>query len=380
MVNRDAVVREAAESEFPRMFGTVAVILSIILLAQVLTDLRAYQTPTVAVAVWLGMIGAAAWLVPRARAAGGLTGIQAAGAITIAITAVVLIGWDRRTQGAAGTPDWSIIGTVWLLALVALSRRARMWVSGALLIFAAHAVFVIDVPDVTALTVARLAAAGYIMAVILAVLAALRPALRTNAALAARRAALASRSAAERAAAAAVREDRRERRALLEMEALPLLRGIADGTLDPADRAVRELCARHAATLRQALTDRVPNTGHLLAELDPALRAARARGLHVEVQAVGDPGSPVREVAGATLAAVDAVMSALPPHQVLLTILGCGDDAELYLIFDRPLRAVPDVTAIRRQVPAAARWDAAVGVDDSGAGCLEVRWCKAEPA
>jgi hypothetical protein len=213
-----------------------------------------------------------------------------------------------------------------------------MWVSGALLIFAAHAVFVIRVPDVTAVTMARLAAAGYTMAVILTVFAALRPALRANAALAARRAALASRSAAERAAAVAVCEDRRQRRAVLEMEALPLLRGIADGTLDPADREVRERCARHAATLRQALTDRVPNAGDLLAELDPALGTARARGLRVEVQVVGDPGHPAREVAGATVAAVDGVMSALPPHPVLLTILESGDDVELYVIFDRPPR------------------------------------------
>jgi hypothetical protein len=376
MVSRDKAVREAAESELPRMFGTMAVILSIILLAQVLTDRHDYRDPAVPVAVWLGMIVAAVWLVPRARAGGGLTGAQATGAVAIAIAAVVLTGWDRRTQGVIGTADWSIIGTVWLLALVALSRPAWMWVSGALLIFAAHAVFVIQVPDVTALTMARLAAAGYIMAVILAVFAALRPALRTNAALAARRAALASRSAAERAAAAAVHDDRRARRAVLELEALPLLRGIAGGTLDPADRGVRERCARHAATLRQALTDRVPNAGGLLAELDPALRAARARGLRVEVQVVGDPGNPVREVAGATVAAVEGVMSALPPHPVLLTILESGDDVELYVIFDRLLRTTPDVTALGRQVPATARWHATVGIDDSGAGCLEVRWRK----
>jgi hypothetical protein len=47
------------------------------------------------------------------------------------------------------------------------------------------------------------------------------------------RAALASKSPGERAAVAAVREDRRDRLALLELKALPLLRGIAEGTLDP---------------------------------------------------------------------------------------------------------------------------------------------------
>ena len=188
----------------------------------------------------------------------------------------------------------------------------------------------------TSLSLARLAATAYSLVVALAVFAALRPTWRTHARFAARRVLLASRSAAERAAVAAVQEDRRARRALLEMEALPLLRGIAEGTLDPADTAVRERCARHAATLRRALIDRPQDAGGLLAELEPALTAARARGLWVEVQVVGDPAAPIPEVAAATLAAVDWVLSALPAQQVTLTVLASGDAVELYLTFGRP--------------------------------------------
>jgi hypothetical protein len=112
----------------------------------------------------------------------------------------------------------------------------------------------------------------------------------------------------------------------------------------------------------------------LLAALDPALHAARARGLPVEVQVVGDPGHPTREVVTATLAAVDGVMSALPPHPVTLTVLASEDDVELYVSFDRPPQATLDVTGLRRTVPPAARWRATVDVGDTGAGCLEVRW------
>jgi hypothetical protein len=216
--------------------------------------------------------------------------------------------------------------------------------------------------------------------VTLAFFAALRPALRAHARTAARTAALASRSAAKRAVAAAVRDDRRRRLALLEAEALPLLRGIADGTLDPGRREVRERCARHAATLRRALADRPRQAGEVLAELEPALSAARARGLPVEVQVVGDPGRPMREVAGATLAAVDGVMSALPPQPVTLTVLASGDDVELYMTFDVPPLAALDMAELRLTVPASAHWHAAVDVDDTGAGCLEVRWWKAVPA
>jgi hypothetical protein len=376
MVSGDGVATEAYESELPRLAGTLAAIWQFAILILVLADLHDYRQPAVPAAVWLGMLAAAAWLVPRARA-GGLSGADATVAVAVAVAAVAVVGWDRRASGGTGTVDWSVLGTGWLLALVALSRPAWMWVSGALLIFATHAVFTIRLLGMASLGLARLAVTAYTLVVILVIFAALRPTLRTHAALTARRAALASRSAAERAAMAAVHEDRRERLALLEANALPLLRGIADGTLDPADSEVRERCARHAATLRRALVDRVQNAGWLLAELEPALRSARARGLPVDVQVVGDPGRPMWEVASATLAAVDGVLSALRPHPVTLTILASGNEVELYVTFSAAPKVTPDMTGLARQVPAATRWCATIDVDDTGAGCLEVRWHKA---
>ncbi len=376
---RDPAARDPYESELFRVAATLAAIWQLTLLIQVLINFHDYRQPAVPVAVWLGVLGVACWLVPRARA-GGLTGAQAAAAIAVAVAAVALIGWERRAHGTTGTVDASVFTTGWLLALVALSRPARVWVSGALLIFAAHAVFAIHVPGVTSLSLARLAVTAYTMVVILVIFAALRPTLRTHEGMTARRAALASRLAAERAAAAAVGHDRRGRLALLEADALPLLRSIADGTLDHADARVRERCARYAATLRRALTDRPPDSGGLLAELEPALRAARARGVPAEIQVVGDPGRPPPGVTGATLAAVEAVMSALPPHPALLTILASGDDVELYVTFDRPPQAAPDVAELGAWVPRAAHWLAAIDVDDTGAGCLEVRWRNAGPA
>jgi hypothetical protein len=379
MVSRIDVVPDAYESELPRMVGAVAFIWQLTLLVQVLAYLRDYRQAAVPIAVWLGMSAAAVWLVPRARG-GGLTRAQTAVAIAVAVAAVATIGWDRRMHGAGGSVDWSVVGTAWLLALVALSRPAWEWVSGALLVFTAHAIFTIHMAGVTSLGLARLASTAYTLMVVLVVFAALRPTWRTQAGMAARRGLLASRSAAEHAAADAVHEDRRRRLAVLEADALPLLRGIADGTLDPADSEVRERCARHAATLRRALVDRAQQAEGLIAELEPALRAAKARGLPVEVQVVGDPGRPMREVAGATLAAVDGIMSALPPHPVTLTVLASGDDVELYVAFERPPRETPDVTELRRGVPAIAHWRATVDVDDTGAGCLEVRWWKAVAA
>jgi hypothetical protein len=378
MVSRDGVMQEAYDFELPRAVGVVAAIWQLTLLIQVLAYLHDYRQPAVPVAVWIGMLAAAVWLVPRARA-GGLTRAQAAVAIAVALAAVVAVGWERRAHGAVGTVDWSVVGTGWVLALVALTRPATEWLSGALLVFAAHAVLAIRLLGVTSLSLARLAATAYTLVVILVAFAALRPTWSTHARMAARRGMLASRSAAERAAVAAVTEDRQVRRALLEMEALPLLRGIAEGTLDPADPKIRQRCARHAATLRRALTDRPQDSGGLLAELEPALRAARARGVWVEVQVVGDPAPGGPEAARATLAAVDRVLGALPPQQLTLTVLAADDAVELYLTFDRPPLAAADVAELGHPVPATARWSAAVDVDDTGSGCLEVRWRTAVP-
>jgi hypothetical protein len=330
------------------------------------------------------MLAAAAWLVPRSRA-GGVSGRQAILAIACAVAAVVLVGVERRASAAAGTVNWSILGTIWVLALVALSRPAWAWVSGAVLVLAAHAVFIIRALGVSPLSLAQLGAATYIIVVILAVFAGLRPTLGIQADVAARRATLASTSAAERAAAAAVRDDRARRFALLEMEALPLLRGIADGTLDPGDHAVQQRCAAHASALRHSLVDRPQAAGGLLAGLEPALGAARARGLLVEVQVVGDPGEPGPDVAGAALAAVERVLGALPPGPVTLTVLSSGDDTEMYLTFGGPLPAAPDLPGrpdladLGYGLPAAAGWRAAVDVDETGPGCLELGWRKVVP-
>jgi hypothetical protein len=371
----DAVVQEYA-SGLPRIFGMLVAIWQLALLIQIISYRHEYRQLWAAFAVWFGLVGVAFWLVPRTRA-GGLTRRDAAVAIVAAIVAVCMLGWEHKLRGAEGSVDWSVFGSSWLLALVAVSRPAWEWVSGAVSVLIAHVAFDYEVTGVTALSLARLAGSTNALVVLLVIFAALQPTVRTHARMAAHRVALASRSAAERAAAAAVREDRRQRLALLEVGALPLLRGIADGTLDPADPAVREQCARHAATMRRALVDQSPTGSGLLAGLAPALTSAREHGVAVEVQVVGDPGAPAPEAAGAARDAVGSLVSALPPQPVLLTVLASGADVELYVAFEQPPRTVLDLGRLGAQVPAAAGWSASVDVSEAGSGCLEVRWSNA---
>lgn len=370
---RRAATADAYDFDLPKVVGAVAAIWQLAVLAQVIAYLHDYRQPAVVIGVWLGLLAAAAWLIPRVRA-GGLTAAEAAWAIAIAVAAVALVGWERRLHGAGGPVDWSVVGSGWLLALVAISRPPRAWICGAVLVFAVHAIFAIRVLGATTLDLARLSVTAYSLVIIVAVFAAVRPVTAAYARLAARRSALLSQSAAERAVAAAIRADQSERLALLETEALPLLRGIADGTLAVTDGEVRQRCASYAATLRRALVDRAGDAGGLLAELAPVLSSARDRGTPAELQLVGDPGFPPPEVASATVAAVDGVLRALPPHPVTLTVLVDEEDVELFVTFDQPPGAVPDLARLNQSVPAAARWHAAVEVGDTGAGCLEVRW------
>ena len=367
-------MRHAYESELPRVLGMLAVTWQIVFGIQILGYLHEYRDPAVPVVVWLGLLMTARWLVPRTRA-GDLTGAEAAFAIMIAVTAVSLCGWADRLPGAVGSVDWSVFGTSWLLALVAVSRPAREWVTGTLLVFGAHFIFATPILGASALGMTKFTATTFALAVIGIMFASLRPTIRTQARIAVQRADLESLSAAKGAAVAAIGADRRERLALLEIEALPLLRGIADGTLDPADPRVRERCARHAGTLRRSLT--VRDRDEVVPGLEPVLRAASERGLPVDVRVMGDPGRPEPAVAVATLAAVKQVISALPPHPVTLTVLAADDVVELYVTFTEP--PLSSVTVVRSapDVPTAARWRAAVNLDETGAGCLEVSWRKA---
>lgn len=380
-------VADATESAVPRLVGAIAIALPSGLLIQALVDHATYRHPVVPVVVWLSMLAAAAWLMPRARA-GDLSTAHAGLAVLAAAAAVIAIGLDHKVTGTAGTTmDWTILGTLWLLALIALSCPARLWVPGAALVIGIQGVFVLRALGASPLGLTRLAVSAYVVVSILAIFSALRPALRTRAEIALRRAALTSRSAAEHAAAAAISEVRHGRLELLEMEALPLLRGIAGGNLDPADSEVRGQCAQLAATLRLALADRTLTAGTgLLADLEPVLSVARSRNVPVEIQVIGDPGRPGEDVVRAIQAAAGDILQVLPAQPVILTVLASGEQAELFLTFERAPGAGCDVPRLRQDVAglgsavrANAAWRAMLEVEDTGQGCLEVSWRKAVP-
>jgi hypothetical protein len=377
VVSAHQVVGDVAEAGLLRMIGTIAVILPAVALAQVLVNAHDYRQPAAVIAVWLAVLGAAAWLAPRMRAR-VLPAAETAAAIAIAIAAVTVVGAERSGSVMPGSVDLAILGTLWLLVVVALSAPSRVSVPAALTVYAVHSALLIRAEGMNPLTLSELEAAAYICAAFLIAAAVLRPTIAVHLSLAARRASLASRSAAESAAATAIGQERQSRLAVLEKEALPLLRGIADGTLDATAADVRDRCAQHAAVLRHALTRGAPDVGDLASGLEPALETARERGLLVTVQLVGDPGPAPPGLARAVLATVDAVLRSLPPQQVTLTVLGVGDDVELYLAFDTPSPDGLDLPGLPgdNDLPAGARWRATMNAAEPGGGYLEISWRK----
>ena len=96
-----------------------------------------------------------------------------------------------------GSVDLAILGTLWLLVVVALSAPARVSVPAALTVYAVHSALLIRAEGVNPLALSELEAAAYICAAFLIAAAVLRPTIAVHLSLAARRASLASRSAAD---------------------------------------------------------------------------------------------------------------------------------------------------------------------------------------
>src|ERR1700743_274793 len=164
------------------MVGIISVVLRSIAVAQVLANAGESRQPAVAVAAWLAVLASAAWLVPRVRA-GGLTAGETAAGIAIAIAAVPAVEMAQQSHGGQlsiahggpGAVDLGILGTVWLLIMVVLSRPARVWVPAALLVLVVHGAFLLRDQGVSPTSLSQLMASGYIMAAVLIAFAPLRP-------------------------------------------------------------------------------------------------------------------------------------------------------------------------------------------------------------
>jgi fructose-specific component phosphotransferase system IIB-like protein len=68
VVTAHEAARDTAETGLTRLVSTLAVIMPSLALLQALANARDYRQPVAAVVVWLAVLGAGRWLVPRLRA------------------------------------------------------------------------------------------------------------------------------------------------------------------------------------------------------------------------------------------------------------------------------------------------------------------------
>ena len=233
-------------------------------------------------------------LVRRRQAWGRLRWPALATATGASMAAIVSL-----PPGAAVTSvDWAF-GTVGWMYLILLLDRPLIWLVAVLLMH--------EGLTVGGLLLSGAATEGVLLNLAAGSLGALGYPLTAGSGARALRAFAAAADAAVREAAeirtadelaARLHDHRREKFTDLYQRTLPILRGLADASLDPADPQVRRACAIEAARMRRlfAETDVAPDS--LLHALRHSADTADRRGVLVEMQAKGDwpdPPAPVRQ-------------------------------------------------------------------------------------
>jgi signal transduction histidine kinase len=125
--------------------------------------------------------------------------------------------------------------------------------------------------------------------------------------------------------------DRERRYADLTTTTVPLLEGLADGRLDPAEASVQQACATEAARMRRLLAEDTTVTDPLAQELRACIELAERNGILVSFADYGNrPELPPAARRRLTEPAIAALATAR--GKVRLTIAGTGDAVTVSVI------------------------------------------------
>ncbi|MEU6040543.1 hypothetical protein ABZ801_34580 [Actinomadura sp. NPDC047616] len=302
-----------------------------------------YRSPGLAVAVWATQL-----LIMACGAVLLLRGTQAA-AVTWSLVAVDLVAGVAM---AANCPDgqqlrtnwaWTSVGLVGVLLL--LHRPVRQVVA----VLAVNAGIVVVALAATG-EMSRHAVAGFVT--LLYASASIQFALIAGARVFRFSGGMAAEAAAEQwematraaviAEVAAARQDRyREARGLIA----DVLRGLADGTVDPADTQVRHRCATAESMLRQVLAEQDDVPDPLLRLLRPGIDEAMRRGVVVEMAQVGRTPPMSEEVAVALAEAPLAVLTGAG-EAARVTVVSAGTGQVSVSVLVDGDAAVPEPAAV----------------------------------
>ena len=300
-----------------------------------------YRWPVAELLAWLALaaVGVAAGVRLR-RGRTGRTGtwLLAGAALVAGAVGIAAVPADLLLSGT----DWAWGATGWFGVLVLLRRPPRE-LGAFLAINAAVALAVLaDAGALDRIGVARAATTIYGTA---ALQVTLLLAARALAATAKRAAAVAEAEGAvrrRRQVAERLHADRRQRYRIVRDAVAPLLAGLADGTLDPADREVRHRCAVEASRLRRLFAETDDVADPLLHELRACSYIADQRGVVVDLQLTGRLPALDRDVRRA-LTEAPLLALAGAERRARVTVLGRTDEVAVSVLVDGrwPARAEP---------------------------------------
>ncbi|MEV4317317.1 hypothetical protein [Actinocrispum sp. NPDC049592] len=112
------------------------------------------------------------------------------------------------------------------------------------------------------------------------------------------------------AAAELVHRDRERNHQDLLATTIPVLTGLANGTLDPSEEDTKRRCAIEAARMRRLFAERDESPDPLVHELKAAIDVAERHGVEVHLATRGEPGDLPIEARRALLDPVSEVLAA----------------------------------------------------------------------
>ncbi|KAK1178059.1 hypothetical protein B7755_007825 [Streptomyces sp. NBS 14/10] len=146
------------------------------------------------------------------------------------------------------------------------------------------------------------------------------------------------------AVARQIQTDQRRRYAELNATVLPLLTGLASGSLDPEDDEVRRACALEAARLRRLFAESDCTFDPLVHEMRACIDVAERNGTTVQLAVRGDPLElplPLRR------ALLDPVIAALAAagQTARVTVVRGGDQVRVGVVVDALRDQLPEPVA-----------------------------------
>ncbi|MBQ0852521.1 hypothetical protein J8N05_30620 [Streptomyces sp. BH-SS-21] len=301
---------------------------------RVLRNWSVYEPPAVAAGAWLALT-----LVQTIGSVLLLRSALGARTARILAGAALLTGVAAATAyppgGAIGDVGWAWNTVGWFGMLLLMQRP--LWELITLLVAntAVTVGFLAADGALDHVTLSRLLASVYVTAGIQLTFAYLVRQLDDGAREATETAAAQAEHLARATADETVHTERRRRYAYLRIRVEPLLRGLAEGRLDPGDTVVRRRAAVEAARLRRLFVETDDTPHPLLHELRACADVAERRGVRVSLLSYGElpdlPPTVRRELAEGTL-----LVLATAATRARLTVVTTPEEVAVSVVADAP--------------------------------------------